>query len=52
MTDALYREHPKARYLEATLLDKTMTYAIQFLPTSWTDRLRLGFQKQLINMYR
>jgi 3-hydroxybutyrate dehydrogenase len=52
MTDALYREHPKNRYLEASLLDKIMTYSIQFLPTTLTDRLRLSFQSQLINLYR
>ncbi|XP_032796638.2 D-beta-hydroxybutyrate dehydrogenase, mitochondrial [Daphnia magna] len=52
MTDAVYREYPKHRYLEANLIDKAMAYCIQFVPTSWTDSLRLGFQKQLINLYR
>lgn len=52
MANAVYRLYPANRYLEASLCDKLMAGAVDYLPTYITDRLRLGFQAQLINLYR
>lgn len=52
MTEALYREHPKNRYLETSIFDKILTFLIRFLPHSWIDRLRLIFHEQLLTIYR
>nr|CAH0108412.1 unnamed protein product [Daphnia galeata] len=52
MTEALYREHPKNRYLETSIFDKILTFLIRFLPHSWIDRLRLIFHEQLLTIYQ
>ncbi|KAI9553507.1 hypothetical protein GHT06_021423 [Daphnia sinensis] len=52
MIEALYRAHPRDRYLETSMFDKFLTIMIYFLPTSLIDRLRLMFHANLLTVNR
>jgi len=56
MADALCRKYPKTHYFEASLLDKTLVYLFNFLPSFITDRFvsfyEVGLMRYKVNNFK
>ena len=56
MADALCRKYPKTHYFEASLMDKTLVYLFNFLPSFITDRFvslyEVGLMRYKVNNFK